>query len=268
MPFSTATNSEKSMKVIYFALTAITLVAGKSLRPPIPSEVSSIFVFFSFYLSSAIISHTQRDLQAVDCTEEFLEAQGAETRFFPPVRDMVGFADGPIEDAKYFGVVDYLGYMNDVVKSACPEKDLGTRVQAKCKRTIMDEDNYMYSITVNTKKANLYMFTIPDYGTGCPEEECGTDRARYGVRADIDPAEGGICFDDTNVALANVHLGYKFFLGKGEDIPDLTNLELENKIKIVATANARGEQGRAKIQQVFFGGNWTLEIVKYPDTPE
>jgi hypothetical protein len=187
-----------------------------------------------------------KDADHNDCFEDFLEHQGTTNIYLPPVRDTWGFTDvGPLN----WGAVDVYGYMNDYIKEACPEKDLGTTVSGTCiKKTKNGKD--AYTVHVSTKNANMWAMhfsdlDLSDLTNSCPESDCGANRARFGVRVDT----GSMCTDDTDKVLATSRFTIKFELDEGDTIPDLL-VDSSFLTSINFNAVGKGTQGTGAVQQL------------------
>jgi hypothetical protein len=80
---------------------------------------------------------------------DFLDAQGTTSRFFPPVKDMLGWSDGPLID---FGLVDYAGLANAYIEQTTGTS-LGTAVSGTVTECARADGTAMISVDLNTENA-------------------------------------------------------------------------------------------------------------------
>ena len=91
------TQAPKHWRNVVIAVTALLAVLFPLLGQAGPMGEAGVSV------STSCLPETPRPLS------DFLDAQGTTQKFFPPVHDMLGWADGPLID---FGLVDYAGLAN------------------------------------------------------------------------------------------------------------------------------------------------------------
>jgi hypothetical protein len=89
---------------------------------------------------------------------DFLDAQGTQSTFFPPVPDYLGWADNP---QITFGLVDYAGLANAYIE-ANTGTSLGTRVNGTVRECARGDGTAMISVVLNTQKALGFAQSIQD----------------------------------------------------------------------------------------------------------
>lgn len=99
------------------------------------------------------ISVTKRPLS------EFLDAQGSDSTFFPPVPDYVGWAGA---DFVTFGLVDYAGLADSYIASEDPTLSLNTQVTGQVRECALPDGSARVTVTLVTANALGFAQSIED----------------------------------------------------------------------------------------------------------
>lgn len=91
--------------------------------------------------------------------EDFLDAQGSTSIFFPPAPDMLGWFD---VDFINFGLVDYAGLMNDYIESVDESLSLGTEVKGRVMECANKDGTYTVKVVLSTENAMGFAQLIED----------------------------------------------------------------------------------------------------------
>src|SRR5262249_27682694 len=139
------THDPKHWRHGVIAVTALLVVLcpGLGIAGPI-GEAGSL-------VSTTCIQVTTRPLA------DFVEAQGTTSRFFPPVKDMLGWSDGPFLD---FGLVDYAGFANEYIKQRTGTS-LGTAVSGTVTECARADGTALISVDLTTENALGFAQSIP-----------------------------------------------------------------------------------------------------------
>ena len=89
---------------------------------------------------------------------DFLDAQGTTGKFFPPVKDMLGWTDGKFVN---FGLVDYAGLANAYIEQTTGTS-LGTVVSGTVTECARDDGTAMISVDLITENALGFAQSIQD----------------------------------------------------------------------------------------------------------
>lgn len=143
--------------------------------------------------------------------DEFLNAQGSTTQFFPPVPDYLGWGGG---DPVTFGLIDYAGVAADYLLDQ--GVDLGTEVRGVITECVLTDGSAQVTIALVTDNAMGFAQDVADL------VENGFDFANtdtiLGNKA-VDIAEGA----PAAVGSAEVYLSFRMS-APGDPLPDVLNV--------------------------------------------
>jgi len=93
---------------------------------------------------------------------DWLSQQGTTSVFFPPVPDLVGWANGndpPIQPPR-FALADYAGVFNAYIKGQNPSIDLGTTVSGTVTERPLADGRALVHVNVHTTRALTWVYDI------------------------------------------------------------------------------------------------------------
>ncbi len=195
---------------------------------------------------------------------DFLDAQGTTSIFFPPVRDMLGWANGPSIN---FGLVDYAGLANEYIKDATGHS-LGTKVRGLVVECELADGKAQITVALVTTRALGFAQSVADLVEN--DFDFLNTPTIFGAKAQ-DVVAGA------DPALGLAHLRTTFVIGHPGDplpdiriafqanMPDVRPITLDFRSITVGTL-PNGKRARLRIEQVGATGEggdlmFTREIV-------
>jgi len=194
---------------------------------------------------------------------DFLETQGTTSLFFPDVKDMLGWTDGPFTN---FGLVDYAGLANAYIVEETGAS-LGTSMSGTILECVRDDGTAMISVVLNTRKALGFAQSIPELvnnGFDFLNTPTIFGAKAQDVVAGAEPALGPAHFrtsfviEEPGAPLPDIRIAFQ------ENKPDVRPITMDFRSTTVGTL-PDGTRACLRIQQVGTidedGDSWSREIV-------
>lgn len=184
--------------------------------------------------SASVMQEPDGELLAIETKTRpcsvFLNAQGTTSRFFPPVKDYVGWTDAVDPQTglpKTFGLVDYAGLANEYIK-ARTGKSLGTTVTCLVTERALDDGGAKITVALVATNALGFAQSVAELNAN-NFDFLGT-RAIFGAKAVTSaPGEKGVV-DGARPALGPALLDVSFRIQEpGGPLPDLVDVLVDNR---------------------------------------